>query len=101
MADDQKLYFYIDDTDAAYAHEHPEIRSEPTLEDDLFMLLMLSEHGKYHLDPEERLSKLKEKLRMYGMKITPDTDIKALAEIVRISGIADHLYNDPCAEDKQ
>ena len=90
MTENQELYCVMDDTDAAYAYEHPEIKHGPILETDLLILQLLLKDEDCRLDPDDRLAKLKQELAAHGLTITPDTDINALADVIRTLGIADY-----------
>lgn len=84
LADDVKrLGINIDaimdsDPDAYY---HFKTEEEFTLEDDLSLLKYASERG---LKPAGRRAELMAELKKYGLKLDADTDIKQLAENLRL-----------------
>lgn len=89
MTENKEPYCFIDDSENIYEHNHPEKKWKPTLRVDLLSLKSIADDD-YTLKPEHRLAKLKQELASHGLTITPDTDIDALADVIRTLGIADY-----------
>ncbi len=79
----------IDDTCMVYEkiYKTQKRSHKRTLEDDLSFLMFTKENEELELDPNSDLAKLELEMAKYGLKVTPDTDIKQLAATLKLLGL--------------
>ncbi len=88
MNQPQELYLEIDDS---------ELLSDIDINDkkyddlrllcDLSLLGTVNESDELELDPDSDLAKLELEMAKYGLKVTPDTDVKQLAATLKLLGL--------------
>ncbi len=86
MNQPQELYFVIDDICMVYEkiYKTQKRTHKRTLEDDLSFLMFTKENEELELDPDSDLAKLEREMAKYGLKVTPDTDVKQLAAAIKL-----------------
>ncbi len=88
MSQPQELYLEIDDS---------ELLSDIDINDkkyddlrllcDLSLLGTVNESDELELDPDSDLAKLELEMAKYGLKVTPNTDVKQLAATLKLLGL--------------